>query len=121
MPLAEKVMLQPLYAPALAIANVARPPEVVVEARTIGVPPPAPVQLPVSKVALIVRPLSLVIRAPFASRTPTTMWVQLAFVSPVPAVVQVPPAAAGCGESLLLTVSLFATPVICVVSVAELP
>lgn len=116
-----KVMLQAGYAPALLMAKVAKPPEVVVEAATTGVPPPAPVQLPLSKVAVIVRPLSLVMSEPFASRTPMTMWVQLGFVSPVPATVHVPLDAAGCGESLLFTVSLFAAPVICVCSEAELP
>ena len=121
MPVAENVMLQPGYAPALLIAKVAMPPEVVVDAETLGAPPPAPLQLLESNVAVMVRPVSLVTSEPFASRTPMTMCVQLGLVSPVPAVVQVPEFAAACGESLLLTVSLFAAPVICVCSDAELP
>jgi hypothetical protein len=59
------------------MANVALPAEVSVDCRTVGVPPPDPEQLDESNVTLIVRPLSEVKVAPFASWTATMMIVQL--------------------------------------------
>jgi hypothetical protein len=102
-------MVQPEYAPLLVKVKVARPAVVALDDATTTLPPPAPVHVFGSGVAVIAL-VALVTRRPFTSCTSTVTVVVLVAAAP-----------AECGESLLETASLFGAPTICVVNVAELP
>jgi hypothetical protein len=65
-PVAEKVITQPEYAPLLVNVNVARPWVVVPDDATTTLPPPAPVQVLESGVAVMVL-VALVTRRPLTS------------------------------------------------------
>lgn len=106
-PVAENVTTHPEYAPLLVNVNVARPCDVAPDEATTTLPPPAPVHVPESRLA-VMGLVALVTRRPLTSWTSTVTVVRLC-------------GPAACGESLLETASLFAAPTICVVSVAELP
>jgi len=126
-PVEENVTEQALYAPLLVKAKVVRPEEAVSVVATVATsPPPAPVQVFASVVAVTTVVLLPVTRLPFTSLSVTRTMVQDGLVL-VPAanvaLLHVTPvgSAAGCGVSLLLISSLFGAPVSCVVRVVEVP